>query len=196
MGNINDSLSHCEFELFNNYELDWISEKTWKIETNLQNNSYTIKKGKLDIEINKLFNIILSKKIENIKNIKNLKINFNIDHNLSENFYFNIYLYNEDNIKSKVFIDKIIFNSNCISFTKKNNKYESNELDTNKFILTYNLNFSNSGIIISNRNINKNKNNFNSKIIFTLNYQYPIYINFEIYNKNTSEKISYFKLNL
>ena len=46
MGNINDSLSHCEFDLFNNYELDWFSEKTWNITSNLDENSYKLIKGK------------------------------------------------------------------------------------------------------------------------------------------------------
>ena len=192
MGNINNSLSHCEFDLFNNYELDWISEKTWNINTNLKNNSYSIKKGILNIETNQLFKMNLSKKIDNIKKIKNLKISLNLDYNLNENFYLNIYINN--NSKNKIYIDKIIFNNNLISFIKKNNKYEQNELEINKFNLVYNLNFSNTGIIIYNRIIN----NYNiiNKIISNLNNEEQININLEICNKNTNNKISYFKLNL
>lgn len=194
MGNINNSLSHCEFDLFNNYELDWISEKTWIIKTDLKNNSYSIQKGKINIETKNLFNILLSKKINNLINIKTLKINFNLEYNLCENFYFNIFINNENNIQSKIYVDKILLNNKSISFSKKNKIYEENKINSNKFTLSYKLDFNNSGIIISNRSIEDNKNI--KKIIFSLNYNDPIYINFEIYNKNTSDKISYFKLNL
>lgn len=193
MGNINDSLSHCEFDLFNNYELDWFSEKTWNITSNLDENSYKLIKGKFILETNKLFEILFSKKIEKIKNIKNLKINLNLDFNLNQKFYLNIYINNED-FKKKILIEKIIINNEEISFSKSNNNYEKFNLETNKFTVLYNLNFTNTGIIISNKNFNDLKNH--KKIIFDLSYDEPIFINIEVFNKNISDNINYFKLNI
>ena len=197
MGNINKSLSHCEFNLFNDYELDWISEKTWEINT-FENKSdfFNIQKGILNIETNKIFNINLSKKIENLKNINNLIIPINIDYILKTNYYLNISLSNsiDPNSKNQIILDKIIFTEDSILFLKKNNIYENFKVDKKKNSIKYNLKFNNIGLII----IIKKFLDVNNKVkkIFNLNYYDSVYININIYTKNNSENINSFKLNL
>ena len=83
----------------NIYELEWINEKNWLIESlnekNKPNNeSYKIINGNFKI-FNKSINYYkLIKKIENINEIEKIYIHFLLNYNLNnENNYFDIQLY-------------------------------------------------------------------------------------------------------
>ena len=67
MGNINISNISCNYNvcLDDLYEVDWFSEKNWKIDISneIYRNNYIIKKGKFILSNMKDVNIILMKKI-------------------------------------------------------------------------------------------------------------------------------------
>ena len=82
----------------NIYELEWINEKNWLIESlnekNKPNNeSYKIINGNFKIFNKSLHNYKLIKKIENINEIEKIYIHFLLNYNLNNDNYFNIQLY-------------------------------------------------------------------------------------------------------
>ena len=138
MGNINISNISCNYNLCLDdlYEVDWFSEKNWKIYISNEEyrNNYIIKKGKFILSNMKDVNIILNKKINiNEKNIKNLllpfffnfksKCEFNILINLSNNnetrtldninnIQNNIFTFNIKCFENKIYLNDIIFENN------------------------------------------------------------------------------------
>lgn len=139
MGNINISNISCNYNvcLDDLYEVDWFSEKNWKIFISNEEyrNNYSIKKGKIILSNMKDVNIILNKKIKiNEKNIKNLllpfffnfksKCEFNILINLSNdnnekksidninNIQNNIFTFNIKCFENKIYLNDIIFENN------------------------------------------------------------------------------------
>jgi len=162
MGNINISNISCNYNvcLDDLYEVDWFSEKNWKIYISNEEykNNYSIKKGKFILSNMKDVNIILNKKINiNEKNIKNLllpfffnfksKIEFNILINLSNNNNETISINNINNIQNNIFT----FNIKCFE-----NKIYLNDIifeNNNKNLLNIFFNF-------------EHKNILSSKIIF------------------------------
>ena len=139
MGNINISNISCNYNvcLDDLYEVDWFSEKNWKIYISNEEyrNNYSIKKGKFILSNMKDVNIILNKKINiNEKNIKNLllpfffnfksKCEFNILINLSNdnnekrsieyisNIQNNIFTFNIKCFENKIYLNDIIFENN------------------------------------------------------------------------------------
>ena len=139
MGNINISNISCNYNvcLDDLYEIDWFSEKNWKIYISNEEyrNNYSIKKGKIIFSNMNDINIILNKKINiNEKNIKNLllpfffnfksKCEFNILINLSNdnnekksidninNIQNNIFTFNIKCFENKIYLNDIIFENN------------------------------------------------------------------------------------
>jgi hypothetical protein len=111
----------------NIYELEWINEKNWNIESydnnKLNNESYKIINGNFKIFNKSLNNYKLIKKIENINEIEKIYIHFLLNYNLNNNNYFNIQLYlvNESNnlengIISHFKIDENNLNLNNINY--------------------------------------------------------------------------------
>ena len=111
----------------NIYELEWINEKNWFIESLDKNNQpnneiYKIVNGNFKI-FNKSLNFFkLAKKIENIINIEKIYIHFLLNYNFknNKNNYFDIQLYLTNDIN--------ILNNKCISHFK----LENNNLNINK----------------------------------------------------------------
>jgi hypothetical protein len=86
----------------NIYELEWINEKNWNIESYDNNNkpnneTYKIINGNFKIFNKSINNYKLIKKIENINEIEKIYIHFLLNYNLNnennENNYFDIQLY-------------------------------------------------------------------------------------------------------
>ena len=162
MGNINISNISCNYNLCLDdlYEVDWFSEKNWKIYISNEEyrNNYSIKKGKFILSNMNNVNIILNKKINiNEKNIKNLllpfffnfksKCEFNILINLSNNNNETRTIDNINNIQNNIFS----FNIKCFE-----NKIYLNDVifeNNNKNLLNIFFNF-------------EHKNILSSKIIF------------------------------
>ena len=214
MGNINISNISCNYNvcLDDLYEVDWFSEKNWKIYISNEEyrNNYSIKKGKIILSNMKDVNIILNKKIKiNEKNIKNLllpfffnfksKCEFNILINLSNDNNEKKSIDNINNIQNNIFT----FNIKCFE-----NKIYLNDIifeNNNKNLLNIFFNFEHKNILSSKivfiQDNKENKENKEDKENFILQKNNLYYDNEHIYlniiiqiNKLDSDE--YIKLNL
>ena len=211
MGNINLSNISCNYNvcLDDLYEVDWFSEKNWKIyiSNEIYRNNYIIKKGKFILSNMNDVNIILNKKINiNEKNIKNLllpfffnfksKCEFNILINLSNNNNEKISINNINNIQNNIFT----FNIKCFE-----NKIYLNDIifeNNNKNLLNIFFNFEHKNILSSKiifiQDNKENKEDKENNILQKNNLYYDnehIYLSI-IIQVNKLESDEYIKLNL
>ena len=202
MGNSNNKIINCEYNLCNNYELDWLSEKSWDIKYFPKNNFYKLKKGILEINTPEVFNINFSKEICNPIRISDLNINFKIEFDVLDAVNLDLVISSEKNLNlldKKIYNERLILGNKNIQLKNKNNLKNFN-LNTKKFFLKYNLNFSNNRILIINIKLYDNDkqllyNNTNKDLV-NIDFKNPIFININIYkNINTNNK-NYIKLNL
>jgi hypothetical protein len=158
MGNININNISCSYNvcLDDLYEVDWFSEKNWKIDISneIYRNNYIIKKGKFILSNMKDVNIILMKKINvSEKNIKNLLLPFFINFKSKCEFNILINLSNENNEKKS--IDNINnIQNNIFTFNIKcfENKIYLNDIifeNNNKNLLNIFFNFEHKNILSS-----------------------------------------------
>ena len=214
MGNINMNNISCNYNvcLDDLYEVDWFSEKNWKIyiSNEIYRNNYIIKKGKCILSNMNDVNIILNKKINiNEKNIKNLllpfffnfksKCEFNILINLSNDNNQTKSKYNINNIQNNIFTFKI----KCFE-----NKIYLNDIifeNNNKNLLNIFFNFEHKNILSSKivfiQDNKENKENKEDKENFILQKNNLYYDNEHIYLNiiiqiNKLDSNEYIKLNL
>ena len=176
----------------NIYELEWINEKNWFIESLDKNNQpnneiYKIVNGNFKI-FNKSLNFFkLAKKIENIINIEKIYIHFLLNYNLenNKNNYFDIQLYltNDINILNNKCISHFKLENNNLNINKNNLKIDN----TIKYELIINFGYLN--YIIFNESI-KSDNNIIYQNIINKDYQknsnmfFVIIINSNLNNEN------------
>ena len=151
MGNIQDFVCSDNNIFENNYEFDWISDKTWFINSKsiLKKNNYIIEKGLFKILSNENCVYFLSKCIEN-KNIDNLLFQLKIKFQLiNETVKFIFYL-SDQKVKlifeepKKNIISKLIIENNKIFYlNQKNEKIEMDQKkkDTLNYQFTFNFQY-------------------------------------------------------
>ena len=207
MGNINMNNISCNYNvcLDDLYEVDWFSEKNWKIyiSNEIYRNNYIIKKGKCILSNMNDVNIILNKKINiNEKNIKNLLLPFFFNFKSKCEFNILINLSNDNNEKRSINnINNIFtFNIKCVEnkIYLNDNIFENN----NKNLLNIFFNFEHKNILSSKiifiQDNKENKEDKENNILQKNNLYYDnehIYLSI-IIQVNKLESDEYIKLNL
>ena len=150
----------------NIYELEWINEKNWNIESYNNNNkpnneSYKIINGNFKIFNKSLNNYKLIKKIENINDIEKIYIHFLLNYNLNNNNYFNIQLYlvNEPNNLENGIISHFKIDENNLNLNNINYKID----DSIEYELV--INFGYLKYLLFNETIKSDKKNIYQNII-------------------------------
>lgn len=151
MGNIQDFVCIDKNIFENNYEFDWISDKSWFInsKSSLEKNNYIIDKGLFKILSNEKCFYFLSKYIEN-KNIDNLLFHLKIQFQLMNEIVKFIFYISDQKVRSifeepkKNIISKLIIENNKIFYlNQKNEKIEikQKKKDTLNYQFTFNFQY-------------------------------------------------------